>query len=100
MRNDILTLEDVDVNDVIESFVNYFHPSGKFTDITGNIHVFIIEQYYFRAGSTIASTVIFEQKDQSTLVIHMAVAGGRGGAIFSGNAKKSMLKKLRTFLLE
>ncbi len=99
MRSDVLTLESVKINNTIERFINYFQPSGKFTDATGTIHVFIIEKYYFRAGSTIASTVIFEQKDQSTLVIHMVVAGG-GATIFSGNAKKSMLKKLRNFLLE
>ena len=99
MRCDVLTLEGVNINNTIKRFIDYFHPSGKFTDKTGTIHVFIIEQYYFRAESILTSTLIFEQKDQSTLIIHMVVAGG-GTSLLSGNAKKSMLKKLKKFFLE
>ncbi len=40
MRSDVLTLEGVKINNTIERFINYFQPSGKFTDATGTIHVF------------------------------------------------------------
>ncbi|MFX0041996.1 MAG: hypothetical protein ACFE8L_03700 [Candidatus Hodarchaeota archaeon] len=99
MRRDVLTLEGVNINNIIKKFVNYFNPSGKFTDKTGTINVFIIEKYYFRAESILTSMVIFEQKNQNTLIIHLVVSGG-GLSIFSGNAKKSLLKKLKKFFLE
>jgi hypothetical protein len=99
MRHDILTLEGVNINNIIEKFINYFNPSGKFTNKNGTINVFIFEKYYFRAESILTSIVIFEQENQKNLIIHLVVSGGRS-SIFSGNAKKSLLKKLRQFFLE
>lgn len=101
MRHEILTLENVDIDNIIQNFVNYYHPLGRFTDITGSINVFVFEEYYFRIESNLAVTIIFEQKGNNTLVIHAIVAGGSHGVFgFSWGAEKSMLNKLKKFFLE
>jgi hypothetical protein len=100
MRHEILTLENVDIDNVIKNFINYFHPLGRFTDITGSINVFVFEEYYFRIESNLAVTIIFEHKDYNTLAIHAIVAGGSHGVFgFSWGAEKSMLNKIRKFFL-
>ncbi len=100
MEHDILTLEGVKIDHVIEDFIDKFQPSGKLIVANGIIHIYIMEDFYFRIGSEVATTVIFEQKEPNLLVVHIAVAGGRDMLGVSLRSQKSMLKKLRNFFVK
>lgn len=100
MRQDILTLKAVNIDDVIEKFIYNFKPCGKLVAANGTIHVYIIEYFYFRIGSEVAATVIFEFKGQNDLVVHITIAGGRDLLGVSLGAQGSMLKKLKNFFVK
>ena len=100
MKQDILTLKFVNINDVIDKFVQTFQPMSKLVVANGFIHLYIIENFYFRTGSEVAATILLELKDQRLLVVHITIAGGRDMLGISLGAQNSMLKKLRNFFVK
>jgi hypothetical protein len=101
MEHDVFSLEGVNINDTIDSFVRFFQPEGKYEHATGSIKIYIIEEYYFRIESNLAAIVIFEKENKSTLIVHIIIAGGKSGIMgVSWGAEKSMLKKIKNFFIE
>jgi len=97
MRQEILTIKGTKVDQVIKEFYQTFQPSAKLLLAKGKIQVYILEKYYFRTRADVAATLLFELKDQDTLIIHIVIAGGTDMFGISLGAQNSFLKKLRAF---
>lgn len=100
MRQEVLTLKGVNANNVIERFCDLFQPVGRYIVGNNNIHVCVIEKYYYRISADVAAMVLFEHKKQNQLVVHIAIAGGSDMFGVSLGAQNSMLKKIIKFFDE
>ena len=97
MRQEFLSMKGVNTKRVIEKFNNFFQPNGRYVVSNNNVHVYIIEKYYYRIGAAVAAMILFEEKNSDHLMIHIAIAGGSDIFGVSLGAQNSMLKKIRKF---
>jgi len=97
MIQGIVDIDNINIDDVIEKFVYKFKPCGKLIAANGTIHVYFVERFYFRMGSEVAATVIFELNGKNDIAVHIAIAGGRDMFGVSLGAQDSMFKRLKNF---
>ncbi|MBY8985036.1 MAG: hypothetical protein KGD65_08225 [Candidatus Lokiarchaeota archaeon] len=100
MRQEVLDITGVNTKLIIDEFCYTFQPSGKFEIDNDNIHIYVIEKYFFRTKTDVATIVLFEEKNQNHLVVHIGIAGGTDLFGFSLGAHNSMLKRIKRYFRE
>jgi len=100
MIQESITLEGIDPEELISEFKAKFFPDFSFTNSNGSTRVFIIEEYYLRAGNFLSANIIIDFLNEKKFIITIIASGGGAGLLeLIWNSEKSMLKKLRKFFL-
>ncbi|MBD3197543.1 MAG: hypothetical protein GF317_20990 [Candidatus Lokiarchaeota archaeon] len=98
MEQDIITITNKSMDDIISRFESQFKPSEEYSNIFDTTKIFVVEKYYFRIESNLAATVIFDEINENEVKVIVIVAGGKQGSLdLSWGSEKSMLKNIMDY---
>lgn len=100
MKFSTLVIEGEDISVLIDIFRNAFSPSFVYTNQSGKMKVFILEEYKFWQDSDVAVIIMFDFETDSTCTVSIISAGGKTSILRLDlfGAEKSMVNKIETFL--
>ena len=100
MKIDKFTIQCTDLESLIRDINREVENLSKYTDNSGKMIVLVAERFYFRIGSYLAVTIIFDRINQDQYKVVIVVAGGKHDLLeFDWGAAKSMLKRIKNLIV-